>query len=158
MMTGKHSIKKALLVLATTGTLMAPAAFAVAEGGFGEHRMMKSHHSGKHLKKMAHKLDLSDAQVEQIKQIREQNKEDMVSLRDTMKTFKEQVKTEQTGSDFDEAAFATTYAQYQDSFEKMALLRAKMAHAIVNVLTPEQQEKWQTMKEKRKNRGGRGER
>ncbi|REL31494.1 Spy/CpxP family protein refolding chaperone [Thalassotalea euphylliae] len=158
----KTTVKAAALFTALS-LLAAPAAFSDEHQQGYEHQHKKAHsghrmkqgqHGVKMLRKMARYLDLSDEQVAQIKEIRRQSKTENEPLRTAMKAFKTEVKNQQSGSEFDETAFSATYLQYQETFAQLALQKAKTRHAIFQVLTPEQQTKWQAFQEKRKARRG----
>ena len=160
----KHvMLKKVVATIATLGALAAPVAYSHSNEATANHehherkahRAMKGHHGAKMLKKMKRYLELSDEQVTQIKTIRSQSKSDNETLRTQLKAFKEQVKSQQVASEFDEAAFIASYQQYQDTFAQLAMQKAKTRHAIFQVLTSEQQAKWQAFQEKRKARRSR---
>ncbi|NMP30520.1 Spy/CpxP family protein refolding chaperone [Thalassotalea sp. M1531] len=147
--------KKTLVTLVAAGTLIAPVAYSVA--GHGQDiGSMKMHYGEKKFKKIAKRLSLSDEQIEQMKTIREESKTQGMALKEQLKSFREQVKTEQASETFDEAKFAASYAQHQETFAQLAMLKAKTRHAMAQVLSQEQLEKWQGLMEKRKGkRGGR---
>lgn len=152
------TIKKIVLAAVTSGVLLAPAVNA-APIFEDENPMTRSHKGAKMMKKMARYLALSEQQITQIKEIKQQSRAEGEVLRDTMKAFKEQVKALKNSAEFDEQAFTAIYAQYQDTFAQMALQKAKSRHAVYQVLTEEQRAKWQAFKEKRKakRRGKRAE-
>ncbi len=109
------------------------------------------HKKSKHMiKRMVKVLSLSEQQQVQIKVIKTQAKEQSEVLRDSMKKFKEAEKLLLQAESFDESAFTALQASYQQTFAKIALTRAKTKHAIFNVLTTEQQEKWLLVMEERK--------
>ena len=114
------------------------------------------HQKSKHMmKRMIKGLSLSEQQQVQIKAIRMQAKEQSETQRDSMKQFKGAEKLLLQAEVFDEHAFIALHAAYQQTFAQMALTRAKTKHAIFNVLTTEQQEKWLKKKEKGKERSKR---
>ena len=43
---------------------------------------------------------------------------------------------------FDEQAFVSLHASFQESFAQAALAKAKTKHSVLQVLTVEQREKW----------------
>ena len=119
------------------------------------------HHqkSGKHMmKRMTKVLSLSEEQQTQIKALKTQAKEQHELQRESVKKFKDEEKLLLQAETFDEQAYIALHASYQDTFTQMALTRAKTKHAIFNVLTTEQQEKWLTKMDKRKKNGKRGKR
>ncbi|GAA6204795.1 Spy/CpxP family protein refolding chaperone [Thalassotalea sp. SU-HH00458] len=110
----------------------------------------KKHPMMRQFKKMAKHLALTDEQKTQVKAIFEQTKLKAKEQKETMKGFKEQVKSLMSAPTFDEKAFIELHSQYQTSFTEMALQKAKSKHAIMQVLTAEQREKF--MKFNRKHR------
>ena len=149
-----------LVALLSTATLTSFNAFAfegrqMHEGGemFGHLEGQK--HKKHHHRKMAKFLRLSDDQKTQMKSISQSAKNEAGELRELLTTYKEQVKLFFATESFDEAAFANLHAEYQANFAQLALLRAKTKHAIFNVLTTEQQEKWEEKMEERKEKGKR---
>jgi Spy/CpxP family protein refolding chaperone len=115
----------------------------------------KKHPMMRQFKKMAKHLQLSDEQKVQVKAIFEQAKMSSKAQRESMKGFKEQVKSLMGSSTFDDKAFNELYAKYQTKFTEMALLKAKNKHAILQVLSSEQREKFMKfkMRSKMKHRG-----
>lgn len=111
-----------------------------AEGRDHQHAKMK-----KHLHRLAKKLDLTPEQRSEIKVIYSSMKEDRQANKATFSGFKQQVQSMLQASEFDENQFTNIYAKYQPSFQKSAMEKAKVRHAVMQVLTPEQQEKFLTM-------------
>ncbi len=109
------------------------------------HKQMK-----KRFHMMAKKLDLSKEQRQEIKGIFLAMKSEKKIQRDNMSGFKEQVKTLILADEFDEAQFNIAYASYQDNFQYMAMEKAKMRHAVMQILTAEQKEKFLSMREQRR--------
>lgn len=117
----------------------------------------KHHKKAKHhFKKMAKILQLTDDQKTLMKAIHQQAKVDSEGTHSEMKAFKAQIKSLMDASVFDEQAFRNVYSQYQATFEQAALLKAKNKHAIEQILTSEQKDKWIKMKEKSDKKGKRG--
>jgi protein CpxP len=113
----------------------------------------KFHQRNKHMmKRMIKTLSLSEQQQVEIKAIKEQAKEKGKIPRDLMKKFKESERLLLQAEVFDEKAFITLYQTHQQNSLDIALMRAKTKNAIFNVLTIEQQEKWQEKMNKRKER------
>lgn len=94
------------------------------------------------VQRMAKVLSLSEQQLVQIKEVTMLGKEQHQVLRASMKQFKiaenKLVQTEK----FDEQAFNALHDAYRPIFAQSALIRVKTRHAVFNVLTTEQQEKW----------------
>jgi len=97
------------------------------------------------VKRMAKALSLSEQQQVQIKAIKRQAKEESQSLRVSMKQFKIAEKKLLQTETFNEQAFSELHEAYQPTFAQIALTKVKIKHAIFNVLTEEQQEKWLKM-------------
>jgi len=111
------------------------------------------HKKSKHMmKRMIKVLSLSEQQQVQIKAIKSQAKEQSETLSDSMQQFKGAEKLLMQAETFDEHAFIALHTAYQQTFSDIALSRAKAKHAIFNVLTTEQQEKWLETVEKHKGR------
>lgn len=113
------------------------------------HQKSKHHQDSKHMmKKMAKYLGLSDEQKTEIKLIKEQAKTQHEPLRVEIKQFKEAEKLLLQADEFDEQAYITLHASFQEAFAQASLAKAKTKHALFNVLTAEQQTKWLSKKEK----------
>lgn len=112
----------------------------------------KSKGSKHNMKRMDKALSLSEQQQVQIKAIKTQAREQRQALRASMKEFKiAERKIMQTKS-FDEKAFNALHDLYQPTFTQLALIKVKSKHAVFNVLTTEQQEKWLKIIERKKNK------
>tara|TARA_R110000744_G_scaffold16472_6_gene45367 strand:+ start:2772 stop:3257 length:486 start_codon:yes stop_codon:yes gene_type:complete len=110
------------------------------EGAKKHHAKMK-----KHMHRLAKKLDLTSEQRDEIKVVFSGMKEDRLAHKANFTGFNEQVKSLLQASKFDENKFDAIYAEFQPNFQKMAMDKAKIRHAIMQVLTPEQQKKFLTM-------------
>jgi len=145
----KSMIAAGLISIAAFSPISVNAMPFDGDAGFSQ-EMHKGKKGKKMLKRMARYLDLTEEQVTQIKAIRTQSKADGEALRESMKAFKSEAKMLKDSEVFDEQAFNELYQKYNDTFASIALLKAKTRHEIFYVLTAEQQEKWQSFKEKRK--------
>lgn len=112
----------------------------------GKSHMGKQDH--RQFKRMAKYLELTDEQKEQFKTLKVQSETDRSLIKEKLKSYKEQVKVLISATDFDEQGFAQLHSTYQDTFAEAAMLRAKHKHQMMQILTPEQQEKAKEMKEK----------
>ena len=161
--TSTHKSKtffKPLAVAVTSLALLtvAPASFAVSpehhatasEQVVKKHKVGKRKHHKSILKKMARHLDLSQDQKQQIKTLMLTAKQERQTNKATLESFHKQVQVLMQAPEFDEQAYISLREQYRASFDQMALAKVKNRHAIAQVLTPEQREKWQAVKEKRK--------
>ena len=111
------------------------------------HQHQENKHKGhkQKMKRMDKALSLSEEQQVQIKAIKTQAKEQHQILQASMQEFKIEEKKLLQTEKFDEQAFNTLHDTYQPIFKQLALIRVKDKHAIFNVLTTEQQEKWLKM-------------
>jgi len=134
------------LALAAVCTALALPATGYAcphDGMMAENGEKMRHHGmiGK-MRRMARHLELDETQISEIKAIFLAARDENSELRENMKAFKEEMKTLLAAETFDEEAFAELQAKYQESFEQKGLLRAKTKHAVIQVFTEEQKEKW----------------
>lgn len=106
-------------------------------------------HKRHHHKMMVRYLELTDEQQAEMKSIRQQAKTEGSAIKESLSTYKEKVSVIIQADEFDQAAFENLHAEYQQNFSQMALLKAKTKHAMRQVLTEEQQEKWAEIKPKR---------
>lgn len=121
---------------------------------YDSQREYQKHQGSKHkIKRMTKALSLSEQQQVQIKAIKTQAKEQHQVLRESMKEFKVAEKKLVQTETFDEQAFSALREAYQPIFAQSALIRAKTKHAVFNVLTTEQQDKWQKIIEHKKGKG-----
>ncbi|GHE89682.1 Spy/CpxP family protein refolding chaperone [Thalassotalea profundi] len=118
------------------------------ENAEGKSHMAKQEH--RQFKRMAKHLELTDEQKQQFKALKEQAKLDRTAMKDKMKSYKDQLKVLMEAATFDEQAFTQLHNTYQDTFTEAALLRAKHKHQMMQILTPEQQEKAKKMKNRMK--------
>lgn len=96
---------------------------------------------GHGLQFMATALDLTDAQVAQIKQIRSEQRARMQSSHEQMKSIHEQLKTLITADTFDEGKVQAVIAQQQQMQATQMLEHAREMNAIYKVLNPQQKAK-----------------
>ncbi|WP_281560906.1 Spy/CpxP family protein refolding chaperone [Thalassomonas sp. RHCl1] len=137
--------KSTLALAAFCGVLALPnTALACPNDGFSvQDTEQMRHYGGKgKMRRMARHLGLDEAQISEIRAIHQAARDENTELRDTMKTFREEMKTLLAAETFDEEAFAELQEKYQESFQQKGLLRAKTKHAVIQVFTDEQKEKW----------------
>lgn len=115
--------------------------------------------SEKRLAKLTKKLDLTESQVAQVREIQTQTYEQMLVLKPELQAYRKQVNTLTSNSSFDEQAYNSLRASYQDTLNSASLIKAKAKSAMKNVLTTEQFVKFEKMKKKfkQKNRNKRQE-
>jgi periplasmic protein CpxP/Spy len=142
-------MKKILIAAVTVLTLGAGLAVAGTEGGFGYH------HHGRHGvfgEKLAAKLNLTDAQKAQVKDIKksshEQNAAFFKSAHQTFKEFKAAKKANDT------AKMDALKATMESNRAQMKQIREAEKAKIASVLTPEQNAQWQKLQAERAARRG----
>ena len=140
------NISKPVKAIVSTATLCCVIAFtSVASVSASDFAFdgQRGHHESKHqLKRFAKVLSLSEEQQTQVKEIKDQAKDQHQGLRESMKQFKAKEKALLQAKLFDEKAYGALYDAYLPIFTQRAIMRVKTRHAIFNVLTAEQQEKW----------------
>jgi len=115
-----------------------------------KHHQKSGGHGKNIMKGMIKALSLSEQQQVQIKTIKIQAKAQHIALRDGMKKFKEEERSLVQAQTFDEQAYSILHVAYQPIFAQKALMQAKTKHAVFNVLTIPQQEKWLKIMDERK--------
>ncbi len=123
----------------------AVTSYQKADGNGKQHATMK-----KRFHRLAKKLALTSEQRTKVKAIFANMKNTHQEKKASLAGFKEQLSSLMKTSEFDENNFTAIYMEYQPVFQQNAMARAKVQHQIMQVLTPEQQEKFLTMKERRK--------
>lgn len=136
------------ITMAAVVTLSASLAFAAPHGkGMGGKRGRHGMEFGQF---MAAKLNLTDAQQQQIKDLnkafRETNKPVFENARELRKQFHE------ARRDNDTAKMESLKATMEASREQMKQLRDAHETQILSVLTPEQRTQWEAMKAEREQR------
>src|SRR3569833_2116152 len=113
-------------------------------------------HGDHHLQFMATALDLTDAQVAQIKQIRAARESSAKTGHEQMKGLHEQLKALIASDNFDEAKAQSLLAQIQQGQAASMLDHAKEMNAIYKILTPHQNAKAVKMFGSMQNKKGHG--
>ena len=126
--------------------LSASLAIAAPHGdgkGYGHGRHGKGEFSGK----LAQKLNLTDAQKAQVKELnksfREQNKAFFQSFHQTMEDYRAAKQANDT------ARINALQSRFDSQRAQMQQLRAGLDQSIATVLTPEQNAQWQQLKAER---------
>ncbi len=116
---------------------------AVPEGGFpGKHW---GAFPGKRFSRMARKLDLTEAQREQVKAILESERVAVAPLRKQLAEAREKIRRAVETEPFDEAAVRALAASQNDARVELAVSRARVRSRIHALLTPEQRERAKTI-------------
>ena len=132
-----------------------PVVVAQSTGDDGGRRGHKGHfgrHGGGG--RMFSKLDLTDAQKEQIKAIHEKNRESMRPLMEQIRAKRQEIRQANAGGTVDEALVSQKLAEIAPLEAKMMAERARIHQETLSVLTPEQRTKLEQMREQFKSRRG----
>lgn len=97
-------------------------------------------------------LNLTDAQKEQLKQIRERYSESTKSLREEMRASRRNLKEGAQDGTFNESAVRAAAQASNNARVELAVARAKMRSEIFAVLTAEQKTQLEQLKEQRRQR------
>jgi len=114
--------------------------------GYAEDNGKHKKHIARKLNKMAKYLTLSEEQKVKMKAIFQQAKEERSKHKDEMRGFKEQVRSLLDTVVFDEKSYIELHNQYADQFASAALHKAKTKHAMLQILTEEQRDKFKKSK------------
>ncbi|MEI6893126.1 MAG: Spy/CpxP family protein refolding chaperone [Colwellia sp.] len=142
----------AIVTSLCSALILAPVSYACSDNlaSHSETHAKKHHHSGEaRFAKLIKKLGLSDSQQAEIKTLKSEAKVENEALRPAMKAIHDQVKVLTSAESFDEQAFIALYASNQDVFTSRALIKAKSKFAMKNILTAEQLEIFNSMKDKK---------
>lgn len=147
------------LIVATIG--LGGAVYAEpGHGGKGKGCYDK-HHGGKYhgdkqgksaknsVNRMVKKLDLSDAQTQQLTSLMEANKSSMQPLRDQMRTVKKTLRQLDPSLANFSSELTRLAGQQADLTRQIAVARGNNRQKMFAILTPEQQVKMKEMQEKR---------
>ncbi|SEL80653.1 Heavy-metal resistance [Colwellia chukchiensis] len=149
----KRFITIAALLLAVTSV----SSFALAHQQHQHHKMyqqvmdidkqaLKMH---KRMHRLTKVLALSEAQQAEIMQLFTEQKAERLAQKTALSGFKTQLQGLTQASEFDENQFNAIYAEFQPAFQAMAMQKAKMHHGVLQVLTPQQQQKYLKMRRHR---------
>jgi len=124
-------------------TVLAASAFALATtvGVASAQEAPPMHRGDHHMEFMATALDLTDAQVAQIKQIQSEHKASGQADHQQVRALHQQLHALVTSDNFDEAKASALIAQIQQAESARMLEHAKEMNAIYKVLTPQQKAK-----------------
>jgi protein CpxP len=135
--------------IAAVLALSTSLAFAAPHEGKGGHRRGRGQQFGQ---RFAEKLNLTDAQKQQLqdvrKNFREQNKAFFDSSRETFKQFREARKAGDT------ARVEALKPAMEQQWAQMKQLRQQQTQQVLALLTPEQRTQWEAMKAERQARRG----
>ncbi|MBV7317525.1 Spy/CpxP family protein refolding chaperone [Shewanella sp. NIFS-20-20] len=156
---------RTMLLLVASAYFSATAMAKDTGEGSSDHqvRHQKKHHQshgcdvmdGKGMHKMFKRLDLSDEQRQQLKQLMKQSRtDDQAKARSQMRADNRQAMSDLvTAPQFDEGAAKALLAKQAEFRQQRALNNLRLRHQAYQMLTPEQQQKWQQRMDKcQKNR------
>ncbi|WP_290697372.1 Spy/CpxP family protein refolding chaperone [Amphritea sp.] len=132
----------------TAGVASAKGDWDRCDGGEGRHgkyeQMEGKHHM--RMSKMADKLELTDEQKSQMQELMKNKRGQMKDQRGGMKGMHNAFRDlDVNASDYDQQV-ATLVTQAQEKTAEMIQMRAQQKKAMFEILTPEQQEKYQEMR------------
>jgi Spy/CpxP family protein refolding chaperone len=128
----------ALLLAAIPAALVAQPHGGFGSRGFGEGRM---------LERIADRLELSDEQREQVRAVHEVYRPDAEALADVMRAAREDLQEKIWSDSFDEVAIREAAGRVAAVSADLAVLRARVHGDVRQILTPEQIEKAELMRE-----------
>jgi len=99
--------------------------------------------------RLAKKLNLSDAQRQQIKHIMEKNREEMQQYRQQFTDNMQKLRAASTMDNYDAIQIDKLAKLQGDAFAKITVLRLQSKHDMMQVLTPKQQTKFKEMLNKK---------
>ncbi len=120
------------------------------EGGKGKFKRGFSHRSG--FERLAKKLNLTDAQKEQAKQIMKSSKEKVKPLKESMKSIHQQLDAATADGQFDEARVQALATLQATIMAQMIVEKERTKSQFFAILTPEQQAQANQLKEQMKER------
>lgn len=149
----KFTIGLLLAALVSLGTILA---FGQQSDGENDGKRMRGHHGKRGHFGMMKQLDLTDAQKEQIKAIRQASRESTQSLRENLKANREQLRQVTANGQFNEAQVQAIATQQSGIMAQLLVERTRVKSQIYQILTAEQKAKIEEMKakmlERRQNR------
>ena len=146
-------MKKITIGLLMTALVALGTVFAFGQqSGDNNGKRMRGHH-GKHgAFKMMKQLDLTDAQKEQMKAIRQAGRESTKSLRESLKANRQQLEQITANGQFNEAQVQAIAAQQSGIMAQLLVEKTRVKSQIYQILTAEQKAKVEEMKAKMQER------
>jgi Spy/CpxP family protein refolding chaperone len=111
------------------------------QGMMGEQRQEQQQ------QKMAVILDLSEEQQQQLQALREQHRQQQQALRTEMQASREQLREVARANDADEASIRAAVQEHAELKTRMMVDSAKHRQQVAALLTPEQQQKMEQLRE-----------
>lgn len=142
------------------GTLIAAAATGIAQarpdgdcmmkGGHMERMAWhKGHKDGAPFGHMLNRLDLNEAQQAEVKRIMEESRDAALQQRQVMRDNRKALHELATTNAYDPSRVRTLADAQAQLQADMIVARAETMHRVHQVLTPEQQAQWNTLREQR---------
>jgi len=100
------------------------------------------------------KLDLTDAQKAQLKQIRESHRQDTAPIMEQIRAKRQEIRQANEGGTVNEALVAQKLAEIAPLEAKLMSAQARIRQEMLSVLTPEQKAKLDQLREQFKSRSG----
>jgi len=141
-------MKRKLVTVVAVLTLGAAVAIAAPHEG----KWSGKHGRGEMGAKLAEKLNLTDAQKEQIKAIRKETREQNAAFFQSMRQTHDEFRAAKEANDT--AKLDALKATFQSQREQMKQIRDAERQRILGVLTPEQRTQFEQLKAERKARHG----
>jgi periplasmic protein CpxP/Spy len=142
------------LAAATALLFTLGVALASAQDGRHEHGMGKMGGHGFGMMRGLKRLDLTETQKADVKRIMESRKPTFESLRERARADWEALHELSQGSSPDSSAVGAAFLKLRTTREALHAERESTMQEIRSILTPEQREKLDTMKQERKERFG----
>lgn len=149
----------AAIILAVAVAIPVALAQSTDDGGRGQ-RGHKGHFGKRGGEgRIFGKLDLTDAQKAQMKQIRQNSREEMRPLMEQIRAKRLEIRQAQAGGTVDESLVRQKLTEIAPLEAKLMAERGRIHQEMLAVLTPEQRTKLEQLREQFKSkRGERGER
>ncbi len=123
-------------------SLVLLAGSALAQGGPAEHKFGRGgFHGGPMFGMMLHRLDLTDAQKAQVKQIMTQERPALKPLMQQMAQGRTQLRQLALSGNFSEDQARSIATQQSQNMTEMMVQRARIENEVFQVLTPDQKTK-----------------
>lgn len=145
----KFTIGLLITALVALGTIFA---FGQQNGEARDGKRMRGHHGRRGHFRMMKNLDLTDAQKEQFKAIRQAGKEKTKSLRESLRANREQLELVAANGQFNEAQVQAIATQQSGIMAQLIVEKERVKSQIYQILTPEQRAKIQELKAQMKER------
>ena len=142
---------KKVIIVTSLATLFAGTVVstAVAQGGRGHGHG----HKGINIERMAEKLDLSNTQLAEVRNIVDSSRDDVRQYRTSLKENRQQVRELMQADSVDGVALRSLADTQGDIVAELTVQRVQMMTAIRGVLDAEQQVQFDELSDKRKRRG-----